>query len=93
MYYVNCLTPIDGVNSTTKQPFRFYEVCATSSQESPKSIGVRSYIFHLTREDLANELAFKLKNAIEDGENNLPVKELISHYSRGRSYLDYIVFE
>lgn len=85
--------PIEGVSRSTKQPFRFYEVSVLPSTSPEKQIGQRALVLQLNNEELANELAFKLQQAIKDGKVSLDCNKIISHYSNGRNVLDYVVFD
>lgn len=87
--------PIEGVSRSTKQPFRFYEVSVLPSNvgTTDKLIGQRAQVLQLNDEVLANEIAYKLGEAVKAGSIALDCRKVISHYSNGRNVLDYVVFD
>ena len=72
--------PIEGVVRQTNQPFRFYEVSCLPLEKEDKVIGTRAKVFQLNDDELANELAYKLSQALKDGSDCLTVDRVISHY-------------
>lgn len=90
MYLIIGILPKDGKNRNGKE-YHFHEVSILPSENDPRQIGQRALTCLLFDDDeLANEISFKLSEALKAGQMHLEAKKLKSHFAQGRQILDYV---
>ncbi len=84
------ILPKDGKNREGKE-YHFYEISILPSKNDSRQVGQRAVTGLLFDDDeLANEISFKLNEAILSGAMHLQATKIKSHYAQGRLYIDRI---
>lgn len=84
------ILPKDGKNRDGKE-YHFFEISILPSEKDPRQVGQRSVTALLFDDDeLANEIVFKLSEAIKNGVRHLEATKIKSHFANGRQYIDRI---